>query len=840
MKSQTKKLRIEAGQYRTLLLITALALPAFGAAPAFAQIDPVGVPSEVGDADAVDERVIVVQARRRDEALLEVPVAVATVSGDSLQALGTSDVRDIGKFVPSIIIESAAGSGAGGTTSLRGVSTSPINGGFEQTVLVEVDGVLVSRNRVLKVGLLDVGQISVLRGPQALYFGKNSPAGVLSIESADPTREFSGTATAAYEFKAKERAISAAVSAPLGDSLAVRVSGRYAKMDGYYTNTATRQLTPAEYPFFAIYGRVPRLRSDSNGSEEYATRVKAVFDNGGPLEIKFSAAYSHYTDEGPLSGGEIFGCPAGATAGKTFGVADPFGECKLDRRYSLAGSPIPDAGLAVYPFANKKGGQAYSDLDLWVGSVRAKYDFGPVTLNSTTGYYKSNNKNFDFYDYTALSGISASENEVYEQFSQELRLATNFDGFANFMVGGFYADTDLTFFNASVIAPLPADAATGKYQSWDKLGLTYGKTYSAFGEATLAFTEQLELSGGVRYTKEKKDSRLGHAFVQPTLVTRFAAAPAGTFFEDKLSDDNWSPEATLSYKPRPNLNLFVSYKTGYKSGGMSLTSTLLGYNQARAAADPSYLANYINGFSFGPEKVKGFEGGLKAELLGNDLFLGLTAYSYDYSDLQVTSFDAATLSFNINNAAKAKVRGVEFEFRYKSGSFLSIFGGANYNDATFDEYISACYRDQTVAQGCTTYPGVDGIAGNSDDFKGFDRSGARLTRAPKWTATLGAQAEAPISDAMTLRFGPNFRYSSSYSPIETGDPRGDNGDYLLFDAAAALVFGDGRYEVSLIGRNLSNVGYRNYTSDKPGGVGELNSSGLSRGRQFQLQGTVRF
>ena len=190
-----------------------------------------------------------------------------------------------------------------------------------------------------------------------------------------------------------------------------------------------------------------------------------------------------------------------------------------------------------------------------------------------TGYFESDTSYMDNYDATVFMGYMAAEHEEYQSISQEFRLLSTFDSPVNFLLGAYYQDTTLDFTNTVLIAPLPVDATTGKYHSWEKPGHTDGEAYSVFGQVIWDITPTVELAGGVRYTDETKDSWIVNTYVHPALAA--ALAPEGQIYADNYGDTNLSPEVTLTWRPNSNFTTYVAYKTGYKSGGFGVSTNLV-------------------------------------------------------------------------------------------------------------------------------------------------------------------------------------------------------------------------------------------------------------------------
>ncbi len=180
---------------------------------------------------------IVVTARKREESLQRVPVAVSVIDKQTLENSISNDLTKIGELAPQVSL-SQGGSGTGAVITVRGVSSGSSDAGLDQSVAIEVDNVPISRGQVISASMFDMEQVQILQGPQALFFGKNSPAGVISLNSADPTRTLEGYLTAGYEFNAEERFVEGTISGPLSETLSARLAFRGSEMDGWIDNVA--------------------------------------------------------------------------------------------------------------------------------------------------------------------------------------------------------------------------------------------------------------------------------------------------------------------------------------------------------------------------------------------------------------------------------------------------------------------------------------------------------------------------------------------------------------------------------------------------------------------------
>jgi len=214
-----------AGMRRALLCGAALSGIAAMPSAAFAQ-------DSAEEAEADDTPVIVVQARRQNETLQEVPVTVTAIGGATLERYSIDQVADFTSRVPTLNVQ-VGGSGSGGQLSLRGVGSSNISAAFDSAVAFEYDGVVVSTMRMVQAGFFDVEQVDVLRGPQSLFFGKSATAGVLSLRSANPTSSWEVGMRGSYEFEEKGYLLSGYISGPVTDTLGIRLAAQFNDIDEF-------------------------------------------------------------------------------------------------------------------------------------------------------------------------------------------------------------------------------------------------------------------------------------------------------------------------------------------------------------------------------------------------------------------------------------------------------------------------------------------------------------------------------------------------------------------------------------------------------------------------------
>lgn len=755
--------------------------------------------------DVLEDEAIVVTARKRAEALQDVPAAITAFGAEQIERLKINGVDDLATFTPGLQSAEAAVS-SGGSISLRGVGSGSSNYLGDQAVSINIDGMQVGTLNVRKTAQIDLAQIEVLRGPQALFFGKNSPGGVISFKSADPGWASEFVAEAGVEAVSGDTYYQAIASGPILRDLAVRLVGRFTDLQGYFNlRTVPSGGDPLVVP--------PAVNKYPQG-KEYFIRGTILFQPTDIFKLNAKLSYTHtYNRGGSITSFQRIDCPNGMPQ------LQPNFPCVADRDIYRGSGPV---GLVtLVPGAEPVDGLGYRRNTQWLGTIQADLSVAPNVVATWVGGY---------YDFDEVNAHDASIGPravllvpylpfKMSQFTQEFRIASDWAAPLNFTLGAFYEHRNTYGAQDAVIAAFPpAPFAIGTEETFQTQ-----EAASLFGQLLWDITPQLELSGGVRFTAEHKDLRFLRRGVDISrnLKTR------------KLSFDNLSPEATLSYHATGDLLIFASYKRGFKSGGFDGGFT----NGAIAAAAPGTFANTYN-----EEIVSGVEGGLKYGT--SSLKFNLTAYRYDYKDLQVGAFDAATISFKVLNAAAARIQGVEADVNWRTPlDGLSLRGSAAFNDAKFREFLSGCYLGQTPALGCDRAPHpVTGA------FQSQDMAGRQINNAPRLVATGGFLYEAKITDGVGAELSFDASYSSKYSANLRQSPQDLQNAFVKLNASLRLFSINDSWQLSVVGRNLTNK----FTFSASGPV-TLTGSGsgtnasrlgdesgfVSKGREFFLTLTIR-
>ena len=726
---------------------------------------------------------IIVTAQKRAEGLSDVPISISAVSGKQVESYGQTNLEQISSSVPNLKITQTA---IANRIAIRGIASGD-NKGFEQSVAMFVDGVYYGRDQLSRLPLVDMERVEVLRGPQPTLFGKNAIAGAVNITTRSPTDEFEGTVSGLYEFNHKELQLTGVLSGPLSDGIEARVVGYHRSMDGYFYNQ--------------------KLKRNEPNVDEYYVRGKVEFDKGGPLAAELKLEYADFAMKGQPR--DVFGAVGNYNAV----FQGPFFV-----------STVPD-------YVREDNGYE-SRNKVFGATLNANLEIGEHTLTSVTSLLDYKTREIVDVDFSGISFLDGTNlREDYRQFSQELRLTSPGGEAFNYIGGVYYQHAkldvqDFTLFNPTFLglgAPFNALGDTRNDRDYSQTS----DLISAFAQGELSLTDQLRVTAGARFNHEKKSGRRSLAIVQGPLSTAPAAVVAAVFralnieahsIAGKLSEDSFNPMVNVQFDATDDLMLYASYARGTKAGGFDIRSNSL--PTSTTVAKPG-------AFEFQDESADNFEAGLKYK--GRDLAFNLSFYRTKYKDLQVNIFDG-TLNFNVRNAAAARTQGIEADFRAALAEGLTISGAIAYLDFKFTNFTDGqCYYLQT--------PGPGGFC---------DYSGKRNALSPKWSGNLNVDYWTPVGSDLKLSFNVNADFSSSYIAAANLDPRTYQGSYAKLGARIALGQIDNRWEVALIGRNLTDQRILQTGSAMPlattitGGAGNAYNGIVDRPRTIAVQVTGRF
>lgn len=738
---------------------------------------------------------ILVTARKREESLQDIPVSVAVVSGQEIRSKNIQNLQDLSIQVPNFFVTESF---VGDSMFIRGVGSGQNNLGFEQAVGQVVDGIFYGRSRFSRLSFLDIDRVEILKGPQGALIGKNTTAGAINITTARPTDEFEAYLSTTYEWEGAEGySVEAAVSGPLSNTLRGRLAVNFLDKDGFIRNTTTGE--------------------DDVSAEDVVARGSLAWDLSEDVEVLFQYQYGDIDREG--GNNQYSNCDAVSQQVPTAPVNVNFTRIFAGIAPDDCRANFTRTGTAAKRGVNVEG----KETEFNTYGITVNWQIGDHTLTSLTSYAEYEYLDLQDGDRTAVDLLTVDNfgtlpefGEDYQQVSQEFRLASPTGEHWDYVLGLYYLDkeqeTNYTVHFAN-IASLPVSRTTDTFED--------GTTYAVFGQATYHFSEHLDATFGGRYTYEEKDA---HSIQFPrqlyTQTPSDCGLPAaGACFrhdiEDDFDDTDFSPSVSIQWRPSDDTLFYASVARGFKAGGFD---HLLVANQT---SDTSILDR----FQFDSEEVTAFEIGTKMTLANGAAQLNAAIFRSEFDDLQLGGFLNSTEVINtVTNAGSAISQGVEADFRWRATQGLTLTGVIAYLDSTYDEYDNApCYTLQAV--GC-----VNGRQDLSDE---------KLQFATDWKGSVSAEQVWSISDRLSLSGFVQVSYVDEFPLQADLDPKLFQDDYTKVDARLTLSANNGSWELSLIGRNLSDRKTSNYGDDVPGQAGSVWRS-VDAPKSYAVQLVARF
>ena len=370
---------------------------------------------------------IVVTARRRSERLQDIPVSISAVTNEEIQRRDISSLEKLAASTPQFTVARAS-NGSGAQLSLRGIGSSFTSIGIEQSVATVVDGVYYGQGRIINEGLFDLDRIEMLKGPQALFYGKNSTAGVISIATADPGKDREVIARAGYEFRARQVLGEAIVSGPLSETLGLRVAVRGSGMQRGYVENVAGTIDAGLFDIATGTARTvnaaPAIRFGPK-EREFLARATLKWQPTNEFTATIKGSINRTRNDNPSWNYIIYDCPAGTPV--------PAG-APCSRSFRNAQNGLPAEMAASFPLA-KKGGRLANDYSSQGLTATLNYELPGATVTSVTNY--NDNRNVfvidgDYYSSPA-SNIWTTEDDKFRAFSSELRVLTTNDGPINLL-----------------------------------------------------------------------------------------------------------------------------------------------------------------------------------------------------------------------------------------------------------------------------------------------------------------------------------------------------------------------------------------------------------------------
>jgi iron complex outermembrane receptor protein len=801
--------------------------------------------------EAVDETTgeepIVVTARKREEDVQSIPIAVVAYSAEGLAQRNISNFSDLGNATPGLNVTSIAG----GTTQqvfVRGLApantTTDLN--VEANVGTFIDGIYQSsRNTLDMISVLDVGQIEIAKGPQSALFGRSTFAGALSIKTKRPSRELEGSISATAGVDEDYR-VRGTVSLPLGDNAAVRIAGGYLTYDGWGKNSADTS-------------------DNLGGSKKYAVNAAFEVRPSETFTATLSGFLTHSKSEmTPVSHVPIsaFNC---GTTNATLALRQQVCGALTARKVSDLSTDIPDTVA--------KTRQVSLELDWELDGVR---------IVSTTGLTRASNRAYNDYDGTSagvtlgVCGLGAgclafapffgapvaytrqarvnlysTGLEKVKTFSQEIRLQSDNDSPFQWILGGNFFDQKIPVAAGGIGADSRGLAANERYVQVNPVTLpatgfggyeltangflttnpASGQLFSSWSRAS---TQTMSIFGAVgyeignlrinaegRYNVDRKRARV-FSVSNPTVAPNVnqlivgTTVPAAGLFPVTGANiaktfSSFAPRVTLDYKPNEDVLLYASVAKGVRSGG---------FNTANAVSATGILATEV---PYDEESNWTYEAGIKSEWLDKKLLVNLSAFYVDWTNAQVSSFTENPTAVNpvriIRNIGGIKTKGVEAQVELKPVDMFGVggsitfsdvqFGQGTYDGGTVTQCVVGTGAAATAAPGC---PPVIVVTTPSGAVRAVPSlNGLRPARSVELQWNVHATFDAPISDDWKLngRFDLNHTGPSYNNIINT----------ITFGkrtlANVRLGFSNDQFSIALWGNNIFNKVYAANAINQP-------------------------
>jgi iron complex outermembrane recepter protein len=618
---------------------------------------------------------------------------------------------------------------------IRGIGSNNVSAGSDPDVTTQVDGVYIARPIGELADFLDVQRIEILRGPQGTLYGRNAVGGTLNVISRAPSDDFTGQVRLTYGNFNQYQADSYLSGPIVRDSLLGSLAVTYRGHDGFFDNIVPDKAAVGDANRGGAKGQ---LRWAVNPNIDATTRVDYFQVINERLE-----SYSNLL--APVS------------------------------------FPAPLANSLVGSF-DKVALDANQTLNQWIGGVSQDVNWrvgNNLTFKSITGWRSTTSSVVNDSDATEIFGTLLHIKEADQQFSQEFDLSYAAEQLKTVMGAYYFSDLD----DQRNVVDSPPSVATPASRAVEIAASPDINTHSEaiFAQGTYEIVPSLSVTAGTRYTTEKKT--MDQVFRRTSLnpATPGLALPGSpSIFSLDRRDGAVTPKFGLDYQASPQVLIYASATRGFKSGGFNFS-----------AGSPV-------GAAFEPEKIWSYETGLKLDLLDRRLRFNVSAFYYDYSDLQV-QLQLSPGNLSISNAAAAKVKGVELEPTFLVAPDLRISGNLSYLDATYSAYSHApvptgfgAYtpNQSCVASVCTT-----------------NATGHYLTGAPKESGVVAVDYTPEIGEhQLSVHVDYSWRSRMYFDPsniaISSQKAYGLLNAYLGFGRASLKGF---RYEV--FGKNLANQGY---------------------------------
>jgi len=710
---------------------------------------------------------VVVTARKREENLQEIPVAVTAITGEAIKAQSIESIRDVANQTPSLALTQGSAGRSSVVVTIRGQTNNDLLLTVDPAVGIYLDGVSIAKTITGELAnLLDVERVEILKGPQGTLYGRNTTGGSINIFSklpgADPQGQVS-LRTGSFDRYGGTLVFNMPIK---GDDLALRFAAQYDKRDGWGTNI----------------GRDQKVGGDMDGGSARLTLLaRPVETVQFILRGDYTASATSSIAQKPrglvpqLNGANtvalnIVGAAAGLTPAQ---LATPAGRAAAMQYY--AGQV---AGLGFWDSNSTYGNS--DDSYSWGVSGTFTVDLpSDMQFKSITAYRAADRNTFYDQDGTRFSLLHTNGYTHQEIQSQELQLSgALLDERVNWIVGGYYSRE--FGFDGTQSVSLGSEAT----RSFNE-GHVRNKSLAGFGQATFKVTDKLSLTGGLRYTEEDKklvstNRRLDGLCNLPTTLRL-----SGRCIVIRYDQWNaWNYTASVDYKPVDGVLVYAKTGTGFRSGGHNL----------RGGVDPTTFT------TFNPEKVKDYELGLKADWLDRRVRTNLAVFRTKYNDIQRVVIVPSIVNPSatvVQNAAKATIKGAEAEITARPIDRLILKATGSLTDPKYKAYRDGFGADLSRQPFVYIPKKTYSFSAAYTQPMDWGQVSAQLDYAYKGRVYYNADS-VYSGNANIVNGLPDFRYQSGYG---------------LLNGRLSAKFDDAKLEVAVFAKNITNKRYIAYELD---------------------------
>ena len=736
---------------------------------------------------------LIVRAQKRDQSIEEVPLSLSVLSGAYLDQRNLTTLEQVTASQPAVTVSKNS---AASKLYVRGIGSQG-NAGLDQSVSVFIDEIYHGRSRNSKLALVDLEQLEILKGPQSVYFGFNSSAGAIAVQTRKPELDEQRGYFRALIGTDDEQGLRAAYNLPVGEQFAVRLVADHSSSDGYWD-----MVDPQTGAFVGKGG----------GSDSSMARVSALWRPSDSFQADLKVETQSIERENPYAWqpgrcSNLYGLGLSTQA-----QLDSFWASTGSAQNSPLALPFTCvSGFADSQFDSRSPAAPFnsSDFDGREALLRLQWHWDDLELVSTTGYYSSD---FGFAGNDLTHGAPQNRSFWLEdessQISHEFRVRSLSTGALGWLAGAYWQSGD-------------ADYQTGDADGRNSRNPQFIRTQarqdeevrSLFGELDWQIDDDWQASVGLRWSRTEKtfsgvDERVRSntitgaqrsEFAQlvqtdvsgdPSAYTAFGRQTRGQFDSERRSFSDLTPSFKLRYQISDELFGYYRWTQGFKSGG---------FNFRLNGLDSSTL-------TYDPERVTANELGVKGLFFDGSLRLGAAIFVSDYRDLQQNSNrgdDGQISAAAIRNAAEASSDGVELELAWQINQAFRLDLSASWLDAQFDRYPGAdCTRFQSVISN-TDVAAQFGAERNGNRCS-QDLAGGTLPHAPDFSSRMRVSHEAKLNSGWLLNSSLEWFYSSEFFTSPHADSLRMQSSHDKFNARVELADTQGQWMLALLANNLSN------------------------------------